>query len=204
MSEDIINEPAERKPGLLDNLSERERRLAGLMLVNFVFIAIALSIYLFNGMLTKTEDEIARYNTTLEVLNEYRPKYLKLQQQAQGGASDEERRFSGEVLKKNKLQLTSFVATQASAVDIKVDNYDEDSLKLTTKDSTGPIITEQQLRVDIREAEMDKLLQLLDRIEKSKEPVIIKRINLREVRNKKGLVRANITISTYTQAEQEG
>ena len=55
----------------------------------------------------------------------------------------------------------------------------------------------------IREAEMEKLLKLLDRVEKSKEPVIIKRINLRDVRNKKGMVRANITISTYTMKEQK-
>jgi uncharacterized coiled-coil protein SlyX len=187
-----------------ENLTDRERKLVTLMVCNFLFLGLAGSIYFFNKSLAETEDEIARYEKTLDALTEYGPRYLERQAREEGGAKDEdERRFTAELLKKNKLQLTSFVATQASAVDIKVDNYDEDSLKLSTKDSSGPIITEQQLRVDIREAEMEKMLKLLDRIEKSKEPVVIKRINLRDVRNKKGFVRANITISTYTMKEQE-
>ena len=159
MTEEFIEEPAQSgAKQAWENLTDRERKLLLLMLCNFVFLALAGSVYLFNKSLKETEEEIGRYEKTLDALTEYGPKYLERQAAEEVGDKDDEaRRFTGEVLKKNKLQLTSFVATQASAVDIKVDNYDEDSLKLSTKDSSGPIITEQQLRVDIREAEMEEM-----------------------------------------------
>ena len=123
-----------------ENLTDRERKLVTLMVCNFLFLGLAGSIYFFNKSLAETEDEIARYEKTLDALTEYGPRYLERQAREEGGAKDEdERRFTAELLKKNKLQLTSFVATQASAVDIKVDNYDEDSLKLSTKRSRGAL-----------------------------------------------------------------
>ena len=49
--------------------------------------------------------------------------------------------------------------------------------------------------------EFDKLLNFLERIETSREPVVIKVISLRAKDTKKrdGLVRANLQISTYVQ-----
>ncbi len=186
------------------NLSDRERRLVGLMLTNFVILGVAVGIYLFNQSQDATRSEITQYEETLDALREYGPTYLKRQQaEAQGGAEEAANKFSADKLTNNDLALTSFVATQASAVDIKIDNYDEDSLPMSSNKDSGPIITEKQLRIDIREAELAKLMKMLDRIEKSPEPVVIKRINMRDVRNKPGHVRANVTISTYVQKSQE-
>ena len=95
---------------------------------------------------------------------EVAPVYLqKKQASSEGGA-----RFSTEVLTSNNIKLTSFVATHAAAVEMKIDNYDEKELPLSDKKG-GPIIIEYTVRANVRSTEMTKLLQLLDRIEKSKE-----------------------------------
>ena len=185
-------------------MTERERRLVLLMVGNFVLLGIALGVYLFHQSQTETEAEIEQYADTLDAVREFGPLYLRRKQAEESGGDEDAKRFTGELLSKNDLALTSFVATQASAVDIKIDNYDEDSLPLSSNKDSGPVITEKQLRIDIREADLEKLMRMLERIEKTREPVVIKRINLREVRNKPGQVRANITISTYVQKEREG
>lgn len=196
---------AEEKKNPLQNLSEREQRLLSLMAVNFCILAIAGGVYMFRQSQQKTRAEIEQYEKALDALQEFGPAYLAQQSQAASGEADEDaRRFSAERLKKNNLKLTSFVATHASAVDLKVDNYDEDQLPLSTNKDGGPIITENQVKVDIKSAEMDKVVQLLDRIEESREPVIIKRINLRDIAREPGKVRANLVISTFVQKDQEG
>lgn len=198
-------QPEEQRGNALSNLSERERKLLTLMLGNFVFLGLAVSVYMFQQSLAKTEAEIAQYQEALDALTEYGPKYLAMQREAEQGDSEDDRAqlFTGERLKKNDLQLTSFLATHASAVNIKVDNYDEDQLPLSTGEDDGPIITEMLLKVDIREAKMSTLMQMLERIEESREPVIIKRINIRDRSKKPGYVRAYITVSTYVQKDQE-
>lgn len=201
---DHIEAPPEASgnDGPLSNLTDRERKLVALMLFNFVALTIVASVFMFYNSLSSTRAEIEQYEQTLDALAEFGPKYLA--QQAGGAGGGEQDAFSTQALAENDLQLTSFVATQASAVDLKIDNYDEDSLPIgSSNKDKGPILLEQQLRVDIREAELPKLLEMLDRIQKSPEPVVIKRINLRDVRGKKGHVRANITVSTYIQKEQE-
>ncbi len=191
--------------GALSNLSEREKKLVVLMLINFCVLTIAGAIYFFTQSQDSTRKEITQYEKTLEALQEFGPVYISQQAQENGTSDADAQRFSADVLKNNRLKLTSFVATHASAVDIKIDNYDEDELPLSAGNKDGgPIITENQIKIDIKEGEMDKVILLLDRIEQSKEPVIIKRINLRELRRKPGMVRANLVISTFIQKDPEG
>lgn len=95
------------------------------------------------------------------------------------------------------------MAELAQKSNIKVDKYDEDDLIMDSGKDGGPIISEKILRFDVREAEMPDLLALLDAIERSPEPVFIKRINLREIRRKDGYVRAYITLTTYIIKDQE-
>ncbi len=199
----MADSPAQEKQGALASLSDREKKLVGLMLVNFLILAVAGGVYFFNKSQESTQKEIEQYQSTLDALQEFGPVYIKQQNASEGAVDLDAQRFSAETLRKNKLKLTSFVATHASAVDLKVDNYDEDQLPLSTGKDDGPIITENLIKVDIKQGEMDKVILLLDRIEKSKEPVIIKRINLRNLSRKPGMVRANIVISTYVQKEQE-
>ena len=196
-------QPELQQGGMLSKLNDRERRLLTIMVVNFAILAVVVVVILFRNSLNETRDEIDQYDAALDALTEYGPRYIENQNKAKEGESEEAQRFSAETLSKNDLKLTSFIATHASAVDVKVDKYDEDSLPLTTKKDDGPLLTENQVKLDIREAELKKLLDMLDRIEKSPEPVIIKRINLRELRKKPGKVRANVVVATYFQKERE-
>lgn len=200
----MADSPVQEKQGPFASLSDREKKLVLLMLVNFCILIVAGGVYFFKQSQDSTRKEIEQYRSTLEALQEYGPAYIKQQSAGDGPADLDAQRFSAETLKKNKLKLTSFVATHASAVDLKVDNYDEDQLPLSAGKDDGPIITENLIKVDIKEGDMDKVILLLDRIEKSKEPVIIKRINLRNLSRSPGKVRANLVISTYVQKDQEG
>lgn len=194
---------AENKPKGLASLNERERRLLSGMLFVFFLLGTFLIYYVAQSGQAKTEAEIERLEGVLKSLNMKGPAYLE-REQSKSKQSVENDRFSADRMLKNDIKLTSFVAQKADSTGIKVDNYDESQLPLASGKDGGPIITEKMLRFDIREASMTSLLQLLDSIEKSREPVIIKNIDLRDVRNKPGLVRVKVTISTYVQKNKEG
>jgi len=198
---DVTNEGSEGN--FWTNMTERERRLVLGLLANFVVLGSFLGVYSLQQALTGIEDEIAGYKKALTTMAQFGPDYIarkNAEKVDDGNAS----KFTEEVMKDNDLKLTSFVAEHASAVDLKIDNYDEDvSPKSAGKDGE-PIIDELALRVNVRQAEVKKVLQLLDRIESSPEPVVIKRINMRDIRNKEGFVRADLTVSTFVQKEPEG
>lgn len=194
---------ADSKPKGLASLNERERRLLGGALFVFLFLGSFLIYYVAQNAQDKTEREIASLENVLKTLAHDGPEYLE-REQSKSAASAETDRFAPERLLKNDLKLTSFVAQNADATGIKVDNYDEGQLPLSTAKDGGPIITKKTLRFDIREAPMPSLLQLLDRIEKSREPVIIESVNMRDVRNKPGTVRVTVTIATFVQKNKEG
>ena len=193
----------ETKPRGLAALNERERRLLGGMAVVLSLLATFMLYFYAQRSQDTTQREIERLESLLKTLSQKGPEFLA-REQAKSAQVDGADRFSPERLTKNDLKLTSFVAQNAEFANIKVDNYDEGQLPLASGKDGGPIITERTLRFDIREAQMSSLLMLLDRIEKSREPVIIKRINLREIPSKKGFVRAEISISTYVQKNKEG
>jgi hypothetical protein len=189
-------------------LQERERNGLIALGVWFGLLIPAVAVYFFQQSLADTEDEIARYKDALTTMAQYGPEYMQNKREAElakkgkGGADGE--KFSREVMLKNDLALTSFVADHASAVDVKIDNYDENVIPKSGGKDGGPIITEKELRIEIRQAKVSKIMELLDRIDKSKEPVVIKRINLRDVRKNPGNARVTISVSTYTLTEQEG
>ena len=184
-----------------ESRTDSERRWIILLGINFAVLAVFGGIYLFTQSLDETRREIAQYESALDALTEAGPQYLEAKRQ-EASKDTNANRFTPEILSKNRLQLTSFVATIAKSVDLKVDNYDEDQQPLKLDGRENLIVTENTVRVDIREADFTKLLQLLEKIEKSTEPVVIKRINIRDVRNKTGMVRADIVIATYTQKNQ--
>ncbi len=185
-------------------LSERERYMVAGLGIWFGLLFPAVGVYFFQQSLGETEVEIAAYKDALTTMAQYGPDYIEAKQAAGASKGKEGDKFSKEVMSKNTLALTSFVADHASAVDIKIDNYDENTIPKSGGKDGGPIITEKELRIEIRMAKVAKIMELLDRIDKSSEPVVIKRINLRDVRKNPGNARATISISTYTLQEQEG
>ena len=192
------------KKSILANLSGRERRLLMAMFAVFAIILVIIPVYLVQGAMDEVETETAQYRNALDLLAAGAPQYLEQKKNQQDNQSHKQ--ISDEVLENNEIKLTSFVAEQASAVDITVTSYDEDQLPFgDTKRDEGPIIIENQLRVEIREAQMNKLVSLMDRIEKSSEPVFIKRLDVRKhrARNSEGKVRAVLTVSTFVRKQEE-
>lgn len=185
-------------------LSERERKGLVAMVLVLTFLLVALVVGLFQRSLGELELETQRYEQMLNLLAMSGPQYL---QNTSKPTDDSGRnaRFSADILSNNDLKLTSFIATHAAATNITVSSYDEDQMPLgaKSKTDTGPITIERQLRVDIREAEMDKFLELLERIENSREPVIIKRMDVRALRNNEGSVRVLLVVSTYIRRDKE-
>lgn len=186
----------------IDRLSERERyQLAGLGLFLIVLASI-LGIALFQRSMEEIEASTSRYEDALDLLATAGPAYAE--NAAQAGSEGTHKGISDEILRKNNIKLTSFVAEQAEKAEIEVSSYDEDELPFGNKKDGGPIVVEKQLRVEIRKANMSDLMDLLDRIHKSNEPVFVKRLDIRAQRQRKGEVRAVVTVSTYVKKEAEG
>ncbi|RDV38561.1 hypothetical protein DV096_07040 [Bradymonadaceae bacterium TMQ3] len=183
-------------------LSDRERKLLAAMFATFAVLGIFVTVMLVQRSLDTIEAETTTYEDVLNLLATAGPDYLA--QEAGGAVDPRVERFSEEVLDNNTVQLTSLVATHATAANISVSSYDEDQSPIGSArgNDGGPIIVERLLRVDIRRAEMNALVDLLDRIEKSDDPVIIKRVDVRSVGGE-GQVRAQLVVSTYQRRAQE-
>lgn len=180
----------------LANLSDRERMLLNVMGVIFACLAVVVVIGLSQRSLAAIEAQTLAYEQSLALLATAGPAYLE----AQGGGNQDPRLavFTDDVLDNTRVPLNSFVATHASAAGITVTSYDPSQHPLgSTRPEEGmPIIYEDQLRIDIREAEMDRLIDMLHRIEESGEPVVIKRIDIRALRDE-GKVRVRLFVSTF-------
>ncbi len=190
--------------GILENLTERERMLLKAMLGVFVILGLFVLVGLAQRSVAELEHQTAQYQTSLDLLASEGPAFLAAQHGGDDDVMTKADLFTEEILQDNEVQLTSYVASHASAVDVSVSSYDVDSHPLgsTGGDNSGPLIEERQLRVDIRNAEMDKFIELLHRIEDSREPVVIKRLDVRSVRDE-GKVRALLIVSTFQYADEE-
>ena len=191
-----------------DELSEREQMLIKLMLGVFAALALFVVVALAQQAVMDLEEQTMQYESALSLLASQGPEYATAQ--AVGDDDDGEVTradlFTDEVLRDNQVQLTSYVASHASAVDVSVSSYDVDEQPLGSSrrgdEESGPMIEERQLRADIRNADMDKLIELLHRIEESREPVVIKRIDVRSVRDE-GKVRALLIVSTFQYGDED-
>jgi hypothetical protein len=191
----------ENKKGLLDRLSQKERyQLAGLGIFLMVMASI-VAVGLFQRSVSEIEKTTDQYEAALDFLATAGPAYAE--RATEGGATTH-KKVDDEVLRKNDIKLTSFVAEQAEKEGITVSSYDEDELPFGNKKDGGPIYVEKQLRVEIRKAKMSELIKLLDRIYRSTEPVFIKRVDIRKRRRDKGQVRSIVTVATYVKKDAEG
>ena len=185
----------------IENLNDRERKLLAAMAIILPLLAMIVVVGLIQGSLSDVETQTTEYRQSLEMLSVAAP---TLAERKQKSAGDDQlsAKFTDEAMRNNELKLTSFVATQAAAVNISVDSYDEQKIPLGSN-KEGPMIVERQLRVDINKAEMDKLLKLLERIETADEPVVIKRLDLRRQRRNPGEVRVRLVVSTFVKQDQK-
>lgn len=184
------------------DLTDREQMLLKAMLGVFAVLAVAVVVGLVQQSIGELEEETAQYRTALNLIAEQGPAYVETQRE--GEDPDQVTRadlFTDEVLEDNTVQLTSSVASHAEAVGVSVSSYDTDEQPIGGDDE-GPLIIERQLTVDIRGAGLEQFLELLHRLEESREPMVIKRLDVRSVREP-GNVRALLVVATYQYGDEE-
>lgn len=191
----------EAKKGFLAKLSEREKMQLGGLALFLTVMASLVGIGLFQRAMEDIELTTNKYKAALDYVATAGPAYAE--RAATASATGTHKRVDDESLRKNNIKLTSFVAEQAEKASIDVSSYDEDELPFGNKKDGGPIVVEKQLRVEIRIAQMSQLMDLLDRIHKSEEPVFVKRLDIRAQRKKPGEVRAVVTVSTFVKKDAE-
>ncbi len=202
----IMTNEASKMAGLTAKykaLKPRERLLLKLMGAIAVVLAVAIVVNMVNQSIMELEEETTRYGAALDALAVQGPQFLAAGQEAEGEGFSRADLFTEEVLEDNSVQLTSYVASHASAVDVSVSSYDTDAQPLgSSGEEGGRIIEERQLRADIRNAEMDRFVELLHRLEESREPIVTKRVDIRSVRDE-GHVRALLIVSTFEYTDDE-
>lgn len=186
---------------------DRKRReqyfiIAGaLIMYSLVLFVVFMT---FKGNIDETRSQLNEYETALDTLTTIAPDYLKKKSQ-QGGSNPKLDQFSDDKLKGNNIQLRSFVAGHAQAADFSFDSYERNTQQLGSggDDDEGPSITEIELTADIREVEYSKLIELLKRIESTDKPAYVYRLRMTQYRNRPGIVRATVYVSTFRIPESE-
>lgn len=201
-----MNGHEEESKGLkaaFDDLSQREQNLVKLMLSIFAVLGVVLVVGLTQRSLADLEQRTDQQRAILDLIASEGPAYAEAQS---GGGEDPQTKadlFTEEVMNDNPVQFHSFVDTHAAAVGLSVSSYGSDEQPLGSGNTDeGPMIVERQMRVDLRDAEMDRLIEFLHRVEESSEPVIIKRIDVRSVQEE-GQVRALVVMSTFEYGDEE-
>ena len=162
--------------------------------------AFGAVFYMYFSAISDIELETRKYEDNLELVRIQGADFFARQSKSQ--QSDSHKDVSPETLAGNELQMTSFVAKHAEAVGISVSSYKEDQLPFNPK-GEGPLVMENRLKVEIRDAQMDAFVQLMDKIEKAREPVFIKQFQVRKHRKKPGQIRAVMTVSTFATKDRE-
>lgn len=176
--------------------NDREQLLIKIAGVVLPLVALAFVTVWHNQTLNTTRDQIERYEQTLDLLGDIAPRYRgKKDSEEDKGAE----KFSREALENNDIKLNSFVATHATAVGVQPDSYNQNERRLgggdeETEDS--PLL-KLNVEVEIREAQIDKVKRLLERIEKADEPVVIERVTLSKKKRDTGKVRAELVVTTF-------
>lgn len=176
--------------------NEREQRLIQIAGVVLPLVGLAFVTILHNQSLETVRSDIETYEETLDLLGDIAPTYRKQKKSEQNNKSDD---FSREALETNDIKLTSFVATHATAVGIQVDSYNESERRIGGGDDEdeGSPLHKLSVDVEIRQAPIDKVLKLLERIEKASEPVVIERFSLTKKKGDTGKVRVDIVVTTF-------
>ena len=187
----------------LQDLSDREKKLLVAMAIILPTLIGILVIGVFYRSLNEIEESTQQYKQALTLVSTVGPSYME---KKKSGSKDQgvRSKFTDEVMENNDIKMTSFIATQAAAVNINVSSYDEAEIPIGSKSGDeGPLITERKLTVEIRDARFETLLKLLERIETSDRPVVIKRIRVQGKPRRPGEVSARIEVSTYVKKAEQ-
>jgi type II secretory pathway component PulM len=194
---------------LLDTLTDRYSDLTNreqtLLKVGAVIVPLMVVTFvgiLVNRSFDSVEENIARYEKVIDLVNQVAPDIRQRQSSSTGNSFTA--KFSSEAIENNEVGMTSFVSTHAAAAGVKVDSYNENKQPKDTGDDSESSLIKVELDVQINEVELSKLLQLLERIETSNKPVFVERIKTTRRRREKGQVRVNLVVTTYKRQPKEG
>lgn len=189
----------EEKSGFLQNLSAKEKnQLSYLAMFVFCMVTIGIGVLLLQS-LDSIDEETDRYKSALELISTEGPKWLE--EKSSTKRTDSHKKFSEDMLTEDRIKLTSFVAKFAEKEDVKIGSYDEKEIPFSNDE--GPIVTEHRLTAKISKTNMDSLVNFMDAIEKSREPVFIQRIDIRKRGKTDNQVKATIIVSTFSKAKEE-
>ncbi|MFB6265224.1 MAG: hypothetical protein ABEL76_16620 [Bradymonadaceae bacterium] len=177
------------------DLTDREQKLLTAMAIVVPLAGLAFFGLLVDRSFKSIEDDIRENEQILEMLEKVAPRYKR--QKAKSDPGRYARKFAPKKIENNKVKLTSFVATHATATGVNVDSYDENDRPLESGGKDGSTLMKHQVIVEINEVQMAKLTDLLERIELSEKPVFIERTKLVRRRNAKGSVRATLVVTTF-------
>ncbi len=190
----------EEKSGFLQNMSAKDKnQLSYLAMFVFCILTIFVGFFLIQS-LDSIDEETERYKSALELISTEGPKFLE--EKSSTKRTDSHKKFTEEMLAEDRIKLTSFVAKFAEKEEVKVGSYDEKEIPFSN-DNAGPIVTEHRLTAKISKTNMDNLINFLDAIEKSREPVFIQRIDIRKRGKTDNQVKATIIVSTFSKAKEE-
>lgn len=178
------------------DLNDREKLLVKVAGVVLPLVALAFVAILFNQSLATVRSDIEGYERTLKLLGDVAPSYASRQEE---GESRQSEQFSNEAIESNDLDLTSFVATHATAVGVQVDTYDESQRPIGSEGEGDDesSLYKHQVTVKVRDATIDKIRKLLERIETADKPVVIERIKISKKDRDEAKVRSDLVVTTF-------
>lgn len=176
----------------LEKLSPREKKLLGLWAVSMAFIVIMLGSWLAWSSIEEKALKAEEYQNTLQLIAKRQGEYLS---NKGSGSKPVEQRMA-----ENKIKLQTFLDREATRYNLKIKNFKESSAPLSGKSKGGGPV-EESITIDVDEADFNDLSRFLDSLAKSKELIVIKRVDIERARrfNESGKVKMTMTVSTFKQ-----
>ena len=187
-------------------LSVRERRMAVIWLISVSCMATFVVGFKSWNAITDSGTSVEENIEALELIERKRAEYIS--------SRGDNNKSLKERIKLNELKIATFVDKEASKFELKIDNFKESSAPVgsnsrssrqdSDKAAKGTII-EESVNVNIRGAEYDKVARFLDAIQRSKELLVIKRVEVNRKRRSrdKSSVDVTLTVSTF-KTKREG
>ncbi len=189
---------------IVNRLSARERRLLVVWVIAMAAIVVFIVSVKINGAIQERREGIATYQAALTLIAERQDEYLLAK--SGGGPSAKPLK---ERIDTNEIKLQTYLDKEAMRFDLKINNFKEQSLPVGGKRSgkkkapEGSLI-EESVTIEIENADYKKFAEFVDKIHRSPELLVVKRIQVQKPRrlepNSPHQVRVTMTISTYKKA----
>ncbi len=180
--------------GFLARLNPRERKLLIIWAIAMSFMVFFLGGWFAWSSISEKSDAAEEYQLTLDLISRKQQDFLSRQGKKEEADIDE--RIEG-----NEIKLQSFLDREANKQGLKITNFKESVAPLSGKGGkvkAGETV-EESLTISVDGAEFKSLGRFMDALARSKELLVIKRIDLERARSFKtdGKFKMTMTVSTY-------